>query len=77
MSCSISWEYPYDYAIISKHSEGETSVIHIHQRISKESFKISKGVIRNRKSKMDRQCNFQMKNSQKDKQWSTKHHREN
>ena len=75
MSCTMSWKCSHDYAILSKHSEGDRSVIlvHTHQR----KFQDTKGVIRNCKSKMDRQCNVQTKNSQKDKQWSTQHYREN
>jgi len=34
------------------------------------------GVIRNRKSRKDRQCYTQKKKKQKDKQWSRKHYTE-
>ena len=37
----------------------------------------TKGVIRSRKSKKDRQYNGQKKRRQKDKQYSTKHYTEN
>ena len=42
-----------------------------------EEFEDTKGVIRSRKSKTDRQYNGQKKKRQKDKQRSTKHYTEN
>ena len=49
------------------------SAAHTHCRRDYEEFEDTKGVIRIRKSKEDRQHNGQEKNGQKDKQRSTKH----
>jgi len=44
---------------------------------SLENFEDTKGIIKNRDSKTDRQHNDQMEKTQKGKQWSTKHYTEN